>query len=263
MPPSLPRQDRVIHDYFVHPRLRLTLTGVIAKSSNIGTVLAASRFTHQQLYDYLWRFGLGQRTGIGVNGESAGVLNDWRDWSQINQDTIAFGQGVAVNAVQMAAAVNAIANGGIYVSPSLVKGEATTADGVRVGSDTTTEHRVVEPAGRPPHGADDGGGDQPAERHRPRRPGARATGSPARPGPPSGSGRSAAATTAPTRSPSRASRPPTSPGSPVYVVVQDPATAAEAAPIGGPAFQQDHELPAAEVRRAADRHGGATPRITW
>ncbi len=143
VPAQLPRGDRVIHDYFEHKRLRLTLTGVIAKSSNIGTVLAASQFSDRQMHDYLRRFGLGERTGIGVKGESPGVLPDWRSWQQINHDTIAFGQGVAVTAVQMAAAVNAIANRGVYVSPSLVKGEATTAEGATVGSDTPTARRVI------------------------------------------------------------------------------------------------------------------------
>jgi cell division protein FtsI (penicillin-binding protein 3) len=143
VPSELPRGDRVIHDYFPHGKLHLTLTGVIAKSSNIGTVLAASQFKHRQLYDYLRKFGLGARTNIGVRGESPGVLNNWRSWSQINQDTIAFGQGLAVNAVQMAAAVNTIANGGVYVSPSLVKGEVTTSGGQVVGSGTTSTHRVI------------------------------------------------------------------------------------------------------------------------
>ena len=143
IPAQLPRGDRVIHDYFPHGRIHLTLTGVIAKSSNIGTVLAASQFKHRELYDYLRAFGLGQRTAMGVKGETAGVLADWRKWSQINHDTIAFGQGLAVNAVQMAAAVNVIANGGVYVKPSLVKGEATTSGGERVGSDLSTTRRVV------------------------------------------------------------------------------------------------------------------------
>ncbi len=143
VPSELPVQDRVIHDYFPHGKLHLTLTGVIAKSSNIGTVRAASLFSHRQLYDYLRKFGLGQRTGVGVYGESPGLLTDWHHWQEINQATIAFGQGVAVNAVQMAAAVNVIANGGVYVKPSLVKGEATTSAGNVVGSDTSTEHRVV------------------------------------------------------------------------------------------------------------------------
>jgi cell division protein FtsI (penicillin-binding protein 3) len=71
------------------------------------------------------------------------VLPKWKTWSQINQDTIAFGQGVAVNAVQMAAAVNTIANGGVYVQPSLIKGHAMTSAGEVVGSDTSTRHRVI------------------------------------------------------------------------------------------------------------------------
>jgi cell division protein FtsI (penicillin-binding protein 3) len=143
VPPELRRQDRIIHDWFPHPKLHLTLTGVIAKSSNIGTVIADTQFTHRELYDYLRKFGLGERTGIGVHGESPGLLADWRNWSQINQDTIAFGQGLSVNAVQMAAAINAVANGGVYVTPSLVKGEAKASDGEVVGSDLSSEHRVV------------------------------------------------------------------------------------------------------------------------
>jgi cell division protein FtsI (penicillin-binding protein 3) len=148
VPSELRRQDRVIHDYFDHGKLRLTLTGVIAKSSNIGTVLAATQFSHRELYDYLRKFGLGSRTGVGVHGESGGVLNDWRTWSQINQDTIAFGQGLAVNAVQMAAAVNVVANGGSYVRPSLVRGEARTSAGDVVGSDTSIERRVISARAR-------------------------------------------------------------------------------------------------------------------
>ena len=146
IPPALRVQDRMIHDWWDHSAdrpLRLNLTGVLARSSNIGTVLAADKLTDQELYDYLWRFGLGRRTGIGVSGEASGLLNDWRSWAPIDHATIAFGQGVSVNAVQMAAAVNTIANDGVRVDPSLVKGEATTTGGTVVGSATSTEHRVV------------------------------------------------------------------------------------------------------------------------
>ncbi len=143
VPPTLPRQDRVIHDYFVHGRLRLTLAGVIAKSSNIGTVLAADQFEPHQMWRYLTGFGLGQRTDVGAAGESRGLLPNWRDWSQINQDTISFGQGVSVTALQMAAAVNTIANGGVRVEPSLIRGTAVTDRGQTVGSDTATTRRVI------------------------------------------------------------------------------------------------------------------------
>jgi cell division protein FtsI (penicillin-binding protein 3) len=59
------------------------------------------------------------------------------------QDRIAFGQSVSVNGLQMAAAVNTIANGGVRVSPSLIQGSATANDGSVVGTDHTTRHRVV------------------------------------------------------------------------------------------------------------------------
>ena len=143
VPSGVRSSDHVIHDDYSHGTLHLPLTGVLAKSSNIGTVLAARQFSAKQLYDYLRKFGLGDRTGLGVQGESAGVLPDWRSWRQINKDTIAFGQGVAVTAVQMAAAVNAIANGGVWVEPSLVKGRVTDAQGLVVGSATAQRHRVV------------------------------------------------------------------------------------------------------------------------
>ena len=143
VPGSLARQDRVIHDWFPHDLIRLTLAGVIAKSSNIGTVLAADKFANGQLRSYLSRFGLGQTTDIGVRGETPGILPDPSIWTSQTQDRIAFGQSLSVNAVQMAAAVNALANGGVRVSPSLIRGTATTDDGQRVGTATTTTRRVV------------------------------------------------------------------------------------------------------------------------
>jgi cell division protein FtsI (penicillin-binding protein 3) len=143
VPGQLRVQDRVIHDYWPHGRIHLTLAGVIALSSNIGTVLASRTIGAHGLWSYLRAFGLGQRTDIGLPGESAGLLDPPNLWTPVRKSNIAFGQGVSVNALQMAAAVNTIANGGEYVSPSLVEGRATTATGQVVGTDTTTRHRVV------------------------------------------------------------------------------------------------------------------------
>jgi cell division protein FtsI (penicillin-binding protein 3) len=121
----------------------MTLAGVIAQSSNIGTALSARRYAPGQLRHYLTAFGLGQRTDIGVNGETAGLLPSNAEWNGMLQDRIAFGQSVSVNGVQMAAAINTIANGGVRVSPSLIQGRATTNNGQVVGTDETTRHRVV------------------------------------------------------------------------------------------------------------------------
>ncbi|HXH78050.1 penicillin-binding protein 2 [Nocardioides sp.] len=143
IPPSLPRQDRVIGDWFDHGNIKLTMAGVIAKSSNIGTVLAADAFTPLELVGYLQKFGLGQRTDMGLPGESAGILTPGDVMTSQTKDRVAFGQSVSVNAVQMAAAVNTIANGGVRISPSIIKGSATTEDGTVVGTDVATETRVV------------------------------------------------------------------------------------------------------------------------
>jgi cell division protein FtsI (penicillin-binding protein 3) len=143
VPHQLPVADRIIHDYFDHGRLHLTLAGVIAKSSNIGTVLAARTITNEVMGRFLGAFGLGQRTGVGIAGETRGQLPDPSGWSELTHANIAFGQGLSVNALQMAAAVNTIANRGVYVSPSLVKGRATTDGGEVVGSDTATTRRVI------------------------------------------------------------------------------------------------------------------------
>ena len=137
--------DRNIRDYWDHGDLRLTLAGVIAKSSNIGTVLAADKLDALEMGDYLHGFGLGSRTGVGVRGESPGILPDPVGWTRMGKDRIAFGQAMSVNALQMAAGVNTIANGGVRVDPSVVRGRVTADDGRTVGSATTQERRVVSP----------------------------------------------------------------------------------------------------------------------
>lgn len=143
VPPVIDRQGAPIHDWFPHGEIYLTLAGVIAKSSNIGTVLASDKFEQGQLRDYLTKFGLGSRTNIGVAGETEGILPDPSVWDQMTQDRVSFGQAVSVNAVQMAAAVNTIANGGVRVSPNLIRGSVRTDAGELVGTDHTTRERVV------------------------------------------------------------------------------------------------------------------------
>ncbi len=145
VPPTLPRAASTIHDYFVHPTLRLTATGVIAKSSNIGTVKASQRMPDRQLYRYLRSFGLGSRTDVGLPGESPGLLPKPGSWLPITHDTISFGQGLSVNAMQMAAAISAVANNGVYVQPSLIDGYVDSK-GTFTPAAPPKEHRVVSAA---------------------------------------------------------------------------------------------------------------------
>ncbi len=142
VPPILPRDGATIHDYFTHPTLHLTAAGVLARSSNIGTVLASQRMPTSQFYGYLRAFGLGSPTGAGISGEQPGSLPHPKDWLPITHDTIAFGQGLSVNAVQMAAAIGAVANRGVYVQPSLVESYLDASGEVSPVAPPET-HRVV------------------------------------------------------------------------------------------------------------------------
>ena len=176
VPPDLVSGDRVIHDWFSHGTLYMTLAGVIAQSSNIGTVLASRNFETGQLREYLTKFGLGERTDVGIAGETQGILPDPSIWTSMTQDRIAFGQSLSVNALQMAAAVNTVANGGVRVSPSLIRGTAVTDDGL-LGRHRHRDHRAGDQqAGSAPDSADDGARRGPRRRRRAVRPGARLPG---------------------------------------------------------------------------------------
>ncbi|GAB3178322.1 peptidoglycan D,D-transpeptidase FtsI family protein [Streptomyces incanus] len=128
VPNRLHRGDRLFKDDVDHPTWHLTLNGVLAKSSNIGTILAAGQLGKTQaaankvLYDYLRAFGLGSHTGLGFPGETKGILAPPDAWSTSQQYTIPFGQGVSVNAMQAASVYSTIANGGVRVEPALVRG---------------------------------------------------------------------------------------------------------------------------------------------
>ncbi|MCW2882060.1 MAG: Peptidoglycan glycosyltransferase [Sphaerisporangium sp.] len=114
--------DRVLSDAHPHPPEHLTFTGIIAESSNVGTIMAADKVGDQSLYNMLKAFGFGARTGGGFYGEEAGLLPKREAWSGSQRCTIAFGQGVSVTALQMASVYQTIANGGIRVTPQIVAG---------------------------------------------------------------------------------------------------------------------------------------------
>ncbi|GAA2402304.1 peptidoglycan D,D-transpeptidase FtsI family protein [Streptomyces viridochromogenes] len=128
VPNRLHRGDRLFKDDIDHETWHLTLNGVLAKSSNIGTILATGQLGKTQpkankvLYDYLRKFGLGSYTGLGFPGETPGILAAPGKWSTSQQYTIPFGQGLSLNAMQAASIYSTIANGGVRVEPTLVRG---------------------------------------------------------------------------------------------------------------------------------------------
>lgn len=121
VPGYLKRAGHVLHDDVPHGIEHLTLAGALAQSSNVGTVLAAERLSSEKLHEYLKAFGIGEPTGLGLPGESRGILADAGKWSGTQRYTVPFGQGFAVNAVQVADLYTTIANGGVRITPQLVR----------------------------------------------------------------------------------------------------------------------------------------------
>ena len=97
-----------------------TMTQVLEQSNNIGMVWLGQQMGAETMYDYLRRFGLGERTGIELEGETQTNLKEPDAWNVTNTATISFGQGVAVTPIQALNAINVIANGGKLMEPHIV-----------------------------------------------------------------------------------------------------------------------------------------------
>ncbi|NBM19478.1 cell division protein [Streptomyces sp. GC420] len=148
VPNRLHRGDRLFKDDVDHPTWYLTLNGVLAKSSNIGTILAVQQLGKTQaqankvLHSYLRKFGVGSQSGLGFPGETSGILAEPGDWSTSQQYTIPFGQGLSLNAMQAASVYSTIANAGVRVEPTLVRG-SRGPDGRFVESAEPRKTRVI------------------------------------------------------------------------------------------------------------------------
>jgi len=108
----------IIHD--TKPHGWLTLKKIIKYSSNIGSVKVMQTIGPEVLYEYLYKFGFGQKTGIDCPGETSGSLSHYKKWTLVDAGSISFGQGIAVSAIQLVAAASAIANDGLYMKPHIV-----------------------------------------------------------------------------------------------------------------------------------------------
>lgn len=142
--------DTMLHDAEQHPDGVWNVGQILTESSNIGTIEVMLRLspelrgTKQKLYSYLRAFGLGEKTALDFPGESAGLLKDWKRWEGAEQYTMAYGQGLASTSIQLAAAINVIANGGTYVAPRLLMA-TIGADGTITDAPASATHRVIRP----------------------------------------------------------------------------------------------------------------------
>jgi cell division protein FtsI (penicillin-binding protein 3) len=143
IPAEIVEGGQVIQDAEWAPGERYTIAGIIAHSSNIGMSQVANHVSEQTQYDYLKAFGLGQPSGLGLPGESAGLLPPVSQWAADTRYTLSFGQGVATTAIQMAEVYATIANGGVRVQPTLIEGTTNSA-GKYTPSAPPATRRVIQ-----------------------------------------------------------------------------------------------------------------------
>jgi cell division protein FtsI (penicillin-binding protein 3) len=122
IPNRLPRAGMKFKDHENHETEYMTATGVIAQSSNIGTILVGERVPPADMERVYRKFGVGQQSEVGFPGESKGQLAQAADWQSSRRYTVLFGQGYSLTAIQAASVFATVANGGIRMPVSLVEG---------------------------------------------------------------------------------------------------------------------------------------------
>jgi cell division protein FtsI (penicillin-binding protein 3) len=142
IPYSIKRGGDIFHDHERHPVQKLTTSGILAVSSNTGTIKIGEMLSNDTLHDYLSKFGMGKSTGSGLPGESAGILPAVSKWSGTTAPTVAFGQGYSLTAMQATSIFATIANDGVRVSPTVIAG-TSDASGKFTASSARSNERVI------------------------------------------------------------------------------------------------------------------------
>ena len=142
VPYMIRRGGEAFHDHDRHPIQHLTTSGILAVSSNTGTIQVGETLSNDTLYNYLRKFGIGSKTGSGLPGESAGLLRPVSDWSRTTAPTVAFGQGYSLTAMQATSVFATIANNGVRVSPTVIAG-TSDASGHFTPAANRTSTRVI------------------------------------------------------------------------------------------------------------------------
>jgi cell division protein FtsI (penicillin-binding protein 3) len=144
--PALRRGGAKYVDSHPHPKgTRVTMPGLLAFSSNVGTILLADKLTPARVYEYQQKFGLGRATDEGMPGEAPGRLLPPNQWSPSGSGSIPIGHSVDATLIQMAGGYAAIANDGTYIQPHLIK-DTIAPDGTRTPAATPRTHPVLSPA---------------------------------------------------------------------------------------------------------------------
>ncbi len=114
--------ENYIQDAWSHSDIRYTATGILVHSSNTGISIMSDLMRPKDSREYMLKFGLGSETAVGFNGESAGSVPQTRNWDQVTNYAIHFGQGLSLTSVQVAGIYQTLGNAGLRVPLTLVEG---------------------------------------------------------------------------------------------------------------------------------------------
>jgi cell division protein FtsI/penicillin-binding protein 2 len=145
VPGALPVGGYMFHDAEAHGTETLTASNILAQSSNIGTIEIASKLGETRLLGQIANLGFGKPTGLNFPGESQGLVLGPAAWTGSSIGSTPIGQDDAVTAQQLIDAYNAVANGGVFVQPRLVRG-TVNADGSVTPAPPSPTRRVIAPA---------------------------------------------------------------------------------------------------------------------
>ena len=148
VPYKIKRGGSTFKDHDKHPVQQLTTSGILAVSSNTGTIKIGETISNEKLYSYLTKFGVGQKTGSGLPGESAGLMPKVENWSGTTAPTVAFGQGYSVTAMQATSVFATIANHGVRVSPTVIAGTQDASGHFTPAANRTTTRVISEDTAR-------------------------------------------------------------------------------------------------------------------
>jgi cell division protein FtsI (penicillin-binding protein 3) len=145
VPGSIQMGGVTISDAWAHGTQPFTATGILAESSNVGTLKIAQLLGRKTWYRYEKAFGVGIKTGIELPGESSGYIPPLQNWSASTFANVPFGQGESMTVLQLASIYQTIANDGVRIPPRIVQ-SVTGADGSVTDTKQPSGIRVIKPA---------------------------------------------------------------------------------------------------------------------
>lgn len=137
-----PEPNVTFNDWYTHAPMPWTLTGIMVKSSNVGTAMLGTKVPPQKRYEYMQNFGLGISTNVGMPVEDAGLLYTPDKWDAQSKYNITFGQGLSSTIVQTASLYQTLANGGVRKDPRLIT-KCVKSDGTQLLREQAPDRQVV------------------------------------------------------------------------------------------------------------------------